>query len=395
MGINIKNNVYWVGKNDWELRKFHGDQMSTAHGSTYNSYLIKDEKNVLIDSVWQPFIKDFMSNLRAEIDPANLDYIIAQHAEPDHSGALPHIIAMKPDIPVFCTKMGVRSLKGHYHQDWNFQEVKTGDKLNIGSRELVFIEAPMLHWPDTLMTYLPGENILFSNDVFGQHFSSEFMYDDEVPAEALDYEALKYYVNIVSPFSKKVAPALKSIEDQGIEIDMIAPAHGMIWREKASQIIEKYAAYADNYSEDRITILYDTMYESTRRMAEAIADGIREASPATTVSLYNGSKYDGSDILTDIFRSKGVLVGSPTVNNGVLKSVTALLDEMINLGLGGKKAAAFTSYGWSPGSLKYMNEMLEKGGFELAAKGIKVNWAPDTGALDNCRKFGREFAESF
>jgi flavorubredoxin len=336
-----------------------------------------------------------MSNLKELIDPKDIDLVIAQHAEPDHSGALPHLLAYKPDMPVYCTKMGVRSLKGHYHTDWNFIPVKTGDKLSTGSRELTFIEAPMLHWPDTMMSYLDGANILFSNDVFGQHFSSEFLFDDQVPAGQLDYEAMKYYVNIIAPFAKKVSAKLTELKEMKLGCDIICPAHGMIWRDNTEKIIGQYEKFANGYEEDRITIIYDTMYGSTRKMAEAMAAGIRSAAPSTIVKILNGSKYDGSDILTEVFRSKGIMVGSPAVNNGILKSIMALLDEMKNLGLGGRKAAAFGSYGWSPASIKIINTMLEEAGFEITGKGTKVNWVPDEKAKEQCRDFGKEFAESF
>ena len=204
MSFKINDTVTWVGKIDWELKKFHGDEYSTHKGSSYNSYLIKDEKTVLIDTVWEPFTKEFITNLKKEIDLKKIDYIVMNHSEIDHSGALVELMKEIPNTPIYCTKSGVRILKGHYHQDWNFVEVKTGDTLDLGKNKLTFIEATMLHWPDTMFTYLSGENILFSNDGFGQHYASEFMYNDKVDQAELFQEAIKYYANILTPFSKHV-----------------------------------------------------------------------------------------------------------------------------------------------------------------------------------------------
>ncbi|MCP4763402.1 MAG: MBL fold metallo-hydrolase, partial [archaeon] len=205
MSFKIKNNIFWVGKKDWELRKFHGDEYSTDHGSTYNSYLIKEEKNVLIDTVWTPFSKEFVDSLSKEISLDKIDYVITHHAESDHSGGLPDLMKEIPDTPIYCSKMGVNSIKGHYHKDWNFNVVKTGDTLSVGNgKDLIFVEMQMLHWPDSLACYLTKDNVLFSNDAFGQHYVSEFMYNDLVDQNELFTECLKYYANILTPFSALV-----------------------------------------------------------------------------------------------------------------------------------------------------------------------------------------------
>ena len=216
MSFNLKENITWVGKIDWELKKFHGEEYSTHKGSTYNSYLIRDEKTVLIDTVWYPFAKEFVENLKKEIDLKDIDFIVANHAEIDHSGALPELMRHIPDTPIYCTKNAVKSLKGHYHQDWNFKTIKTGDKLNIGSKELIFIEAPMLHWPDSMFCYLTKDNILFSNDAFGQHYASELMYNDLVNQAELFQECIKYYANILTPFSRLV----KNKIDQFVNLNL-------------------------------------------------------------------------------------------------------------------------------------------------------------------------------
>ena len=228
MAIKIKDDIYWIGVRDWELRKFHGDEYSAHRGSTYNSYLIKGEKNVVIDTVWTPYAKQYVENLQKEIDLDKIDYIIANHSEIDHSGALPELMRHIPDTPIYCTKNGLKSFKGHFHEDWNFQPVKTGDKLNIGSRDLIFVEATMLHWPDSMMCYLTGDNILFSNDAFGQHYATEYMFNDLVNQDELYTECLKYYANILTPFSKLVDQKIKEVLSFELPVDYICTSHGVI-----------------------------------------------------------------------------------------------------------------------------------------------------------------------
>lgn len=395
MAIRIKENIWWTGKIDWSLRKFHGDHLSTNRGSSFNSYIIKDEKTVLIDSVWKPHTSDFLKSTSEVTDINDIDYVICNHGEPDHSGALPHLISMIPDVPVYCTKNGMKTLKGHYHKDWNFVIVKSGDKLNIGSKELIFIEAAMLHWPDTMMTYLTGDNILFSNDVFGQHLASEFMLSSKTDKYELNFEAKKYFANIISPFSSKAKNKLDELESMNLPIDMICPAHGVIWDDDIDRIIADYKNWSEDYKEDKITLIYETMYDSTRKMAEEIIKGIKAESPDTEVKLFNASNADRSDLITEVFASKGVLLGSSTINNGILPHLASILEEIKGLAPKNKKAACFGSYGWSPSAIKIMNEGLSSAGFELLGNGIKAQWNPDNASLKECYEFGKTFASSF
>jgi len=391
MSINIKNNIYWVGKIDWELRKFHGDEYSTHRGSSYNAYLIKEEKVALIDTVWSPFSKEFIENLSKEIDLNKIDYVIANHAENDHSGALPELMRLIPDTPIYCTKNGVKSLKGHYHQDWNFHVVKTGDKLSLGNKEIIFVEAPMLHWPDSMFCYLTEDNILFSNDAFGQHYASEYMFNDLVDPNELAEECIKYYANILTPFSPLVTKKIKEVLSFNLPLDMICTSHGIIWRNKPEQIVEKYLAWADSYQENQITLIYDTMWNGTRQMAEKIADGIKASDSEVNVKLFNLAKSDKNDVITEIFKSKAILVGSPTINKGILVSVAGMLEEIKGLKFKNKKAAAFGSYGWSGESTKVITEALKTAGFEIIDDGIKVLWQPDQEGNANCIEYGKAF----
>lgn len=394
MGKKLTDKVSWVGKTDWELMKFHGDEYSTHRGSSYNSYLVRDQKTVLIDTVWQPYDKEFVARLRRDIDLRQIDYIIMNHSEVDHSGALPELMREIPDTPIYCTANGAKIMKGHYHQEWNFVPVKTGDSLELGESNLVFVEAPMLHWPDSMMTYMTGENILFSNDAFGQHFATESLYNDAVDEAELFAEALKYYANILTPFSSFVIKKIREILALNLPVDMICTSHGVIWKENPAQIIEQYLKWADNYQENQITLVYDTMWNSTRKMAEAIAAGIGQADPSITVKLMNAAKEDKNDIITEVFRSKAILAGSSTINNGLLFSMGGILEMMKGMKFKNKKAAAFGSYGWSGESVKQLTKALEEGGFKIVDDGCRMMWVPDEEGLSSCIEYGKRFVES-
>ncbi len=394
MSFKINDKVTWVGKIDWDLKKFHGDEYSTHHGSSYNSYLIRDKKTVLIDTVWQPFAKEFVANLKKEIDLSTIDYIIANHSEVDHSGAMTELMMEIPEVPIYCTKNGARLLKAHYQQDWNFVEVKTGDTLELGESKIIFVEAAMLHWPDSMMSYLTDSNILFSNDAFGQHYASEHMYNDKVDQSELYQEALKYYANILTPFSPLVIKKIEEVLSFNLPVDMIAPSHGIIWREEPLQIALKYMEWAKNYQENQVTIAYDTMWNATRIMAEAIAAGIRAVDGELTVKLFNCSHSDKNDIIAEIFKSKAVLFGSSTINRGILFSAAGLLEMCKGLGFKDKKAAAFGSYGWSGESVKLITEELTKAGFEVVNDGIRELWKPNEEAIARCQEFGKSFIKA-
>ena len=393
MSINIKNNVYWVGKIDWELRKFHGDEYSTHRGSTYNSYLIKEEKTAIFDTVWAPFAEEYVRNLSQEIELNKIDYVIAPHAEVDHSGALALLMSNIPDVPIYCTKNGVKSLKGHYHKDWNFKVVKTGDRLSLGQKELIFIEAPMLHWPDSMFCYLTEDNILFSNDAFGQHYASEYMFNDLVDQNELFNECIKYYANILTPFSPLVTKKIKEVLAFNLPLDIICTSHGIIWRDKPEQIVEKYLKWSNDYQEDQITILYDTMWNGTRVMAEKIANGISDSDKEVNVKVFNLAKTDKNDVITEIFKSKAILMGSPTINRGILVSVAGILEEIKGLKFKNKKAAAFGCYGWSGESTKIISENLKAAGFEVIDDGIMAMWNPDSENVQKCIEYGAKFAD--
>ena len=391
----LKGNTYWVGKVDWELQTFHGNEYTTHHGSTYNSYLIQEEKTVLIDTVWAPFADEFVENLASEIDLDKIDYVIATHGEVDHSGALPALMKRIPGKPIYCTANAVKSLKGQYHQDWDFHIVKTGDKLELGNgKELIFVEMPMLHWPDSMATYLTQDNILFSNDAFGQHLATNNLFNDLVDQCELMTEAMKYYANILTPFSQILRKKLEEIVSFNLQIDMIATSHGIIWRDNPMQIVEKYAQWAGDYQENQITVVYDTMWNGTRALADKIGEGIRSADPNATVKVFNISKSDENDVLTEVFKSKAIVVGSPTINRSILHSVAGFIHLMKEMKFKNKKAAAFGCYGWSGEAVGVLNGLLKDAGFALVDEGFKNQWNPDDDAKQRAFDFGIKITEA-
>ena len=393
MKKNIKNNTFWVGKVDWELQNFHGSEYSTHKGSTYNSYLIEEEKTVLIDTVWAPFSEEFVDNLAKEIDLNKIDYIVANHGEVDHSGSLPALMKRIPNKPIYCTANAVKSLKGQYHQDWNFHVVKTGDKIDIGNgKELIFVEMTMLHWPDSMATYLTKDNILFSNDAFGQHYATEKLFNDLVDDCELFSESIKYYANILTPFSSILKKKLSEIMSLNLQIDIIATSHGVVWRENPMQIVEKYSQWSDDYQENQITIIYDTMWNGTKKLAEKISEGIGLADSDVVVKVYNLSKSDENDLITEIFKSKIVIIGSPTIAKSILHSVAGFIHLIKELSFKNKKAASFGCYGWSGESVKVIDDLMKSAGFEVITDGLRNQWNPDIDAEKAAVKFGKKIA---
>lgn len=375
----VKGNVTWVGNVDWELETFHGDDFSTFHGSSQNAYLIREGKNVLIDTIWTPHRFDFVENLKTEIDLKDIDFIVANHGECDHSGSLTALMAEIPDTPIYCTAAAVKSIEGQYgKRGWNFKVVKTGDRVDIGNgKELVFIEMKMLHWPDSMATFMTGDNILFSMDAFGQHFACEELFNDRADQAVLWAEALKYYVNILNPFSVMVARKLDEIGKMGLTFDMIAPSHGVIWRENPMQIVEKYAEWSHDYQENQVTVCYDTMWEGTAKIAHKIAEEIQRQSPDTVVKIFHIAKSDKNEVMTEIFKSKAVAVGSPTVLNSILSSVVGWLDFAKSLKFRGKKACAFGCYGWSGEGVKILQGKLAEAGFAVTEASVRSLWNPE------------------
>ena len=382
--------VYWVGIVDWGLRKFHGHELSTHRGSTYNSYLIVDEKVVLVDTAWKPFQDEFIENIRQVINPEKIDIVIANHSEPDHSSSLPAVMRHCPQATLVVSSRGEESVEGHYHQPWNFKKVKTGDRINIGKSDLIFVEATMLHWPDSMFTYLTGKNILMPNDAFGQHYASAFRFNDQVDQEELYEEALKYYANILTPYSNLVIKKIDEVLALKLPVEMIAPSHGVIWRKDPLQIVKKYQEWAAQVPEKTAVVLYDTMWEGTRQMAEAIGDGL--AAENVSHKLFHMAVSDRNDVITEIFKTKAVVIGSPTLNQGILPTVAPILEDLRGLKFQNKIGAAFGTYGWSGECVKVIEEHLTRCKIAVAVPGVRAKWQPKAEDLENCRKMGQAVA---
>lgn len=390
MVVKLMDKVYWTGVVDWGIKHFHGHELSTHRGTTYNSYLIMDEKTAVIDTAWDPFSDQFMDDVRSLVDPKKIDYIVANHAEPDHSGSLGTLVEAAPQAKVIVSRKGLESIQGHFHRDWNFQTVKSGDTVSLGETAMAFVEAPMLHWPDSMFTYLSGRNLLMPNDAFGQHYATAFRFNDQVDQEELYHEARKYYANILTPFSSLVTKKIDEVLAMGLTVDMIAPSHGVIWRKDPLQIVKKYQEWANQEPERSAVILYDTMWQATRRMAEAIGDGLAEN--GIPYKIFHMALSDRNDVITEIFRTKAVFLGSPCLNGGLLPTMTPILEDLKGLKFKNKIGAAFGSWGWSGENVKRIEKELEAAGIPLAEPGVLAKWQPDSGNLEECRALGRKVA---
>lgn len=385
--VRLAEGVYYVGAVDWNLRDFHG--YTTPRGVTYNSYLIVDEKVCLIDTVKAPFAQELLDRISQIIDPAKIDYIITNHIEPDHSSALPAVMARAPQAKVLLTEHGRTGIIKHYQQNYDFQVVKEGDVLDLGRNKLQFVPVPMLHWPDSMLSYLTGEQILFSNDAFGQHISTTKRFDDENELSELLYEAEKYYANILMPFGKMVVKAADKVKE--LPIRLIAPSHGIVWRKHIPEIVAKYQDWGRGKAVSKVVIAYDSMWGSTERMARQILDGV--AAAGVTGKLYKMSMAERSEVVRDMLEAGGILIGSPTLNNGMLPTMGALMTYMKGLRPSGKIGAAFGAYGWGGGSQNSMEEMLKSAGVAVEQPGLSLKWVPDAEELDKCFAFGHEFAK--
>lgn len=369
--IELKPGIYAVGAVDWNVRSFHG--YTTNRGATYNAYLILDEKVTLIDTVKAPFAPELLARIREIIDPEKIDYVVSNHVEMDHSGAIPAVMAVaKNAVLVTSSPAGINGLKAHYGDSYQYLPVKAGDTISLGKRNLVFTGTPMLHWPDNMVTYCPEEKLLFSNDAFGQHFASSKLFDDENELSVVLEEAQKYYANILMPYGKQLQKTLPLIE--GLEIEMIAPSHGVVWRSHVNEIIAKYQYYCKEEVEDKALVIYDSMWHSTEKLALSIAEGF--AKKGTQTKLYDLKVNHISDIMTEVLKANYIAVGSPTLNSGMLPTVAGFLSYLKGLTPKNKKAFAFGSYGWGGQSIAMVEEALKACGYEIILDAVKVNYIP-------------------
>jgi anaerobic nitric oxide reductase flavorubredoxin len=386
--VTLAEGINWVGVVDWNIRDFHG--YVTQRGSTYNAYLIRDEKTALVDTVKHTFSNELLRNICELVDPAKIDYIIVNHVEMDHSSSLPVIAKYAKNATIIASARGKDAIIEHYGADLNIQTVKTGDQLKLGKRTLQFVEAPMLHWPDSMFTYVVEDKILMPNDAFGQHLASSERFDDEVDAHVLMEEATIYFANILMPFALLITRKIQEVVQMGIPIDMIAPSHGIIWRSDPSKIIKAYSDWSAGVSKNKVVIVFDTMWGSTDKMARAILEGA--ASQGVDVKLLKLRAANRTEAMTEILDAKAVVVGSPTLNNGMFPTLGSFLTYATGLKPKGKLWAFFGSYGWGGGAVKAMTEMAQKAGFEVYDQSVQVKYVPDAEDLKKCFGFGRQIA---
>lgn len=370
----LKENIYWVGAIDWNVRNFHG--YLTQKGTTYNAYLIIDKKITLIDSVKPNFKEEMFSRIADVIDVKKIDYVVSLHTEMDHSGSIPAIMEQVPNATLFCSPNGEKGLSTHYKKAYNFKAVNSGDSINLGKLNLNFVLTPMVHWPDNMVAYIPEEKILFSNDAFGQHLASSERFDDEYPLDIILQEARKYYANIVLPYAKPVTKALSDLN--GLEIDIIATSHGIIWRKNICKILDEYKKWASNFIDKKCVIIYDTMWYSTEKMAYSIQAAFEKKGFSTY--LYNLQNNHISDIMTELINAEYVCIGSPTLNNNMMPNVAAFITYMKGLAPKGRKAVSFGSYGWGGQSVAQIDDNLQEAGFELVSS-YRIKYIPDESQL--------------
>ncbi|MBU1147483.1 MAG: FprA family A-type flavoprotein [Candidatus Omnitrophica bacterium] len=383
-GLEIKKGVHWVGAIDWDLRSFHG--YLTQRGSTYNAYLIVDEKIALVDTVKHYLFDEMLERIKEIVDPAKIDYIISNHTEMDHSGGLPKIMEIAKNATLVCSPNGQKGLKRHFKKDWNFKVANTGDSINTGKRNLKFVCVPMVHWPDSMVTYVPEEKLLLSNDAFGQHIASDERFIDELEWDIVKQEAAKYYANIVLPYGQQVQKALEAVGS--LDIDMIAPSHGLIWRKRLSDITGLYKKWSTNTCDKKAVIAYDTMWHSTEKMAHVIKDAFEERGIERVFKNFQEGHI--SDIMTDILEARYICVGSPTLNNGIMPTVAAFLTYMKGLAPKNRVGIAFGSYGWGGQSVGEIEKIFEVCKFEQPLKGLKIQYVPDESELEGLKQKVKE-----
>lgn len=372
LAYKIKEGVYWVGAIDWNMRSFHG--YSTSKGSTYNAYLIIDENITLIDSVKESFADEMIARISSVIDPAKIEVIISNHGEPDHSGSIPKVVQYAPNAKVYSSSPnGVKILKAIFGS-LPLVPVKTGDSISIGKRTLKFIQAPMVHWPDNMVTYDAYDKILYSNDIFGQHYATSKIFDYENNLAEVIQEAKKYYANIVLPYTNQ---ANKIFNAAGaLDFEFIAPSHGVVFKNHLKEIMALYEKMTNSYKEEKAVIVYDSMYGSTEKMAQSIASAFVRKN--ITVKFYNINDNHESDILTEISDCKYLAVGSPTINNCILSPIASFLSYLKGLSPKNLKFIAFGCYGWGGQSADIIDQELEAMKFERLIAPIKHYYVPQT-----------------
>ncbi len=388
--VEIKKNIFWVGTIDWNIENFHGYSLA-RRGTTYNAFLVMDEKITLFDAVPEKFKWDLYHQIFKLIKPEQLDYIVVNHVEMDHSGALPFIVDKCKPEKIFCSTMGEKSLASHFHRkDWPVQVVKDGESIALGKKNVQFLEARMLHWPDTMFSYIPEDKLLISSDAFGQNIASSKLFDDEHDLELLLSEARHYYTNIILPFSGFVQKTLNRVKESGMQIDMIAPDHGVIWRSHVGDIVSAYEEFAAQKVKEKAVLVFDTMWHSSEKMLKALGDAMMEQ--GIDIRFMSLKKFHHSDVMGEFSDAAALICASPTHNNGMLPLMADFLTYMKGLKPKGRIGATLGSFGWSGEAPKAMAQVMEDSGFDMPLSPLRVKNVPTHDHLSECRKMGIELA---
>ncbi len=389
--VKVKEGINWVGAVDWTVRDFHG--YSTHKGTTYNSFLILDDKVTLFDTVKKPFKNDMLHNIYKVIEPSKIDYLVVNHVEPDHSGSLPEIMEVVKPEKLFCSSRGKKALLDHYHrEDWPYEVVGTGQEIGLGKRTVQFIETRMIHWPDSMFSYVKEDALLIASDGFGQHWATSERFNDEVDSSELMAHAAKYFANILLPYSGLIQKLLAAVQQMNLKIDMICPDHGLIWRKDPLQIVAAYDRWSKQETKKKALVVYDTMWHSTETMAKAVADGLIEGGVST--KMLDLSVDHRSDVMTELLDAKAIVLGSSTLNNNMLPRMADMLCYMKGLRPINKVGAAFGSYGWSGEAVKHLTNALEEMKVKVVSPGVNLQFVPNHEGLRKCVDLGREVAKA-
>jgi anaerobic nitric oxide reductase flavorubredoxin len=392
--VEIKPGIYWVGAIDWAVRDFHG--YVTPNGTSYNNYLILDKHVTLVDTVKHDFCEYTLDNIRSLVDPATIENIVVNHIENDHASSLDRIMALAPNATIYITERGKKALDRFFDTSkWTFKIVKTGQSLSTGTKTITFLETPMLHWPDSMMSYVKEDRLLISQDAFGQHLASSARFDDaycdQYSVTALEHAVRDYYANILMPFGTLVKAKIAEIKKLGLEIDMIAPDHGIIWKKNPGKILQMYLDMANDKADRRVVIVYDTMWHSTEHMTIPIMQGIQSAGVEVEVLKLRSTPM--SQAIKRIWESRAMLIGTPTLNNIMFPTVAEFLTHLRGLRPKNRLAGAFGSFGWGGGAVKEAYELFKKMGLETVEPGVEVLYRPSAEDENKCFDFGRQFAE--
>jgi flavorubredoxin len=388
MNTTLREGIDWVGFVDWTVRDFHG--YHTERGTTYNAYLVRDEKTALIDTVKAPYADRLLHNISGLVEPAAVDYVICNHAEPDHAGALPKVMAALPNAALVCNRKCQTVLSQYYDTSgWTVRLVADGERLSLGRRTLHFVETPMVHWPESMFTYVPEEKLLFSMDAFGQHLATSQRFDDQVPLCTIMSEAKAYYANIVMPYGRAVVPCLEKAA--ALEIETIAPSHGVIWRSRIAEILRAYRNWSVYRPKPKVLVIYDSMWESTAAMAGEILQGA--SLPGVQTELIHVRRSNLTRIAAEMIDTAAVAFGSSTLNRGMMPAAAAVLSYLGGLRPAGKAGFAFGSYGWSPGGPKAVDDALRAMKWEILREPLRAQYRPTPEILDQCAAAGKMLAE--